>query len=211
MEFYLEDLFKILLALAAGGLVGLEREFRDKSAGFRTLIFICMGSAMFTILSLRLAGDNDPNRIAANIVTGIGFLGAGAILRDGLRITGLTTAATIWLTAALGMAIGGGQYVLAGILVVTSIIVLWIFPFFEIGIDKTREEHTYEVVCPVDLEKIDAIELKVREIGLRVHSGQHVKQGGDMRCSWVVSGAPKKHAQFLKFLFSDQDVKEFRY
>jgi putative Mg2+ transporter-C (MgtC) family protein len=211
MEFNLEDVLKIVLALGAGGLIGLEREFRDKSAGFRTLIFISLGSTVFTILSSRLAPGNDPTRITANIVTGIGFLGAGAILREGLRVTGLTTAATIWLTAALGMAIGGDQYMLAGILLIISIIILWIFPFVEIGIDKTREEHTYEILCSLDLEKIDAIELKVREIGLRVHSGQHVKQGEEMRCSWVVSGAPKKHAQFLKFLFSDEDIKEFRY
>ncbi len=211
MEIYPEDILRLLLALMAGGLVGLEREYRDKSAGFRTLIFISMGAATFTILSSRLALDNDPTRIAANIVTGIGFLGAGAILRDGLRITGLTTAATIWLTAAIGMAIGGGQYALAGFLIVFTIIVLWVFPFVEIGIDKIREEHTYEVICPVNLEKIAAIEEKLHLLGLRVHNGQHVKQGENMRCSWVVSGAPKKHAQFLKFLFADKEVIEFKY
>jgi putative Mg2+ transporter-C (MgtC) family protein len=211
MEFNLEDLLKILLALLAGGMVGLEREFRDKSAGFRTLIFISVGAAAFTILSSRLAQDKDPTRIAANIVTGIGFLGAGAILRDGLRVTGITTAATIWLTAALGMAIGGGEYILAGTILVVTIIVLWIFPIVEVGIDKTREEHTYEVVCAVDLEKIEAIETKMRASGLRVRSGHHSKEGEYMRCSWVTSGAPKKHEQFLQFIFSDKDVKEFRY
>jgi putative Mg2+ transporter-C (MgtC) family protein len=211
MDIYPEDILRLLLALAAGGVVGLEREFRDKSAGFRTLIFIAMGSASLTILSSRLALDNDPTRIAANIVTGIGFLGAGAILRDGLRITGLTTAATIWLTAALGMAIGGGQYALGGFLMIFTVIVLWIFPFVEIGIDKIREEHTYEVTCPVDLNKIAAIEEKLRLLGLRVHSGQHIKQGENMRCSWVVSGSPKKHGQFLKFLFADKEVIEFKY
>jgi putative Mg2+ transporter-C (MgtC) family protein len=211
MEFYLEDIIRLLLAMTAGGLVGLEREFRDKSAGFRTLIFIAMGSAGFTILSSRLALDKDPTRIATNIVTGIGFLGAGAILRDGLRITGLTTAATIWLTAALGMAVGGGQYALAGILMSFTIIVLWLFPFIEAGIDKTREEHTYEVVCPVDTAKIGSIEKQMVALGLRVRSGQHAKKGEDMRCSWMVSGAPKKHALFLSFLFADKDIKEFRY
>jgi putative Mg2+ transporter-C (MgtC) family protein len=211
MEFSIEDLIKIGLALVGGGLIGLEREFRDKNAGFRTLIFISLGSAVFTILSARLAPDSDPNRIAANIVTGIGFLGAGAILREGLRITGLTTAATIWLVAALGMAIGAGQYSLAAILLIASTIVLWFFPYVEIAVDKIREEHLYEVLCSADLEKIDAIENEARRIGLRAHSGQHAKEGDHMRCSWVVYGTPKRHAKFMKYLFEDQDVKELRY
>ncbi|HQN43268.1 MAG TPA: MgtC/SapB family protein, partial [Anaerolineaceae bacterium] len=92
-----EDLLKIVLAVLVGGLIGIEREYRDKAAGFRTLIFICVGAALFTILSVRLAGDKDPTRIAASIVTGVGFLGAGVILRDGGRVIGLTTAAAIWL------------------------------------------------------------------------------------------------------------------
>src|SRR5512138_2976902 len=123
-----EDILKICLALVAGGLIGIEREFRDKAAGFRTLIFICVGAALFTIFSTKLAGDRDPTRIAANIVSGVGFLGAGVILRDGGRVIGLTTAATIWLTAALGMGIGGGEYLLVAIGVVITLVVLWVFP-----------------------------------------------------------------------------------
>ena len=103
-----EDVIKIVLAVSAGGLIGIEREFRDKAAGFRTLIFICAGACLFTILSFRLAANSDSTRIAANIVTGVGFLGAGVILRDGGRVIGLTTAAMVWLTAAIGMGIGGG-------------------------------------------------------------------------------------------------------
>lgn len=211
MEFYLEDLLKIFITLVAGGLIGLEREFRDKNAGFRTLIFIALGSAVFTMLSSRLATDTDPNRIAANIVTGIGFLGAGAILREGLRVTGLTTAATIWLTSALGMAIGAGQYGLAGILLVAAVTVLWLFPYIEIGIDRIREEHHYHIICPADLEKNNIIEREARRLGLRVHSGQYTKQGEEMHCSWVIYGTPKKQAQFMNYLFMDKDVKEFRY
>jgi putative Mg2+ transporter-C (MgtC) family protein len=211
MEFHVQDIYRILLALLAGGVIGLEREMRDKSAGFRTLIFISMGSAAFTILSLRLAQGNDPTRIAANIVTGIGFLGAGTILHEGLRVRGLTTAATIWLAAAMGMAIGADQYALAGILVLTGIVVLWVFPFFERLIGKTREEHTYELVLPPDLEKIEAIASKVKALGLLVRSAQHVKQSGELHSTWVISGAPRKHTLFLAFLLSEKDVKEFHY
>lgn len=211
MEVNWEDLLKIVLALVGGGLVGLEREFRDKSAGFRTLIFISMGAAVFTILSTRLAADKDPTRIAANIVTGIGFLGAGAILRDGLRVTGLTTAAVIWLTAALGMAIGGGEYLLAGVILLVTILVLWIFPSLRVWVDKTHEELTYEILFPGDMKKIEAIEAEMHSSGLHIRSGHHMKEGEYMRCSWVVGGSPRKHAQFLKFLFANKDVKEFRY
>jgi len=211
MVLTVDDLIKILLAVVAGGLIGLEREFRDKSAGFRTMIFICTGATLLTILSSRLAGDKDPTRIAANIVTGIGFLGAGAILREGLKITGLTTAATIWLAAAVGMAIGGGQFVTAGFMVLIALVVLWLFPYFEFWVDKIREEHTYEVVCCISQDKIDAIEAALRKFRLFIISSQHVKQGDMMKCRWTVSGSPGKHEQFRALLFEDRDVKEFIY
>jgi putative Mg2+ transporter-C (MgtC) family protein len=105
---------RLLLAATIGGLIGAERELRRKSAGFRTNIIIALGCAVFTICSSTLAPDTgDPTRIAAQIVTGIGFLGAGTILRNRDGVHGLTTAATVWVNAALGMAAGGGQYRLA--------------------------------------------------------------------------------------------------
>ena len=92
----LEFLIKLGAALLVGGLVGAEREYRDKAAGFRTIIFITVGATLFTMFSTVIAGEeNDPARIASNIVTGIGFLGAGAIMRESGRVAGLTTAATI--------------------------------------------------------------------------------------------------------------------
>src|SRR5262245_10109658 len=124
MSFEWEDLLRIGLAILVGGLIGSEREYRDKAAGFRTIIFICVGAASFTILSAKLAQGHDPTRVAAQIVTGIGFLGAGSILREGDRIVGLTTAATVWLAAAIGMAIGGGHYALAAIVTGAALLVL---------------------------------------------------------------------------------------
>ena len=102
---------RVLLAAALGGMLGAEREFRHKSAGFRTNILIAVGAALFTILSASLTADTgDPSRVAAQIVTGIGFLGAGAIIRTRAGVQGLTTAATVWVNAALGMAAGSGAY-----------------------------------------------------------------------------------------------------
>ncbi len=103
-----EDVARLLFAVLVGGLIGAEREYRDKVAGFRTIIFICLGATLFTLFSVKLGGAGDPARIAANIVSGVGFLGAGAILRSGERVTGLTTAASIWTTAAIGLAAGRG-------------------------------------------------------------------------------------------------------
>lgn len=104
---------RLLLAAAIGGLLGAERELRRKSAGFRTNILIGVGCAIFTIISMTLSSGS-PDRIASNIVTGVGFLGAGAIMRDQSGgVHGLTTAATVWVNAALGSAAGAGDYRLA--------------------------------------------------------------------------------------------------
>ncbi len=118
---------RLVLAAFLGGLLGAEREFRQKSAGFRTNILIAMGSALFTILSITVAPErSDPTRIAAQIVTGIGFLGAGAIMRTESRVHGLTTAATIWVNAALGLAAGAGEYHLAAVGGAITLVVLLI-------------------------------------------------------------------------------------
>ena len=106
---------KLLLASLLGGIVGLEREVKKKPAGLRTNMFICIGSTLFTLLSeeigRRFGGDH--LRIASQLIPGIGFIGAGAIIREGAAVIGLTTAATIFVVASVGMAIGGGLYVTA--------------------------------------------------------------------------------------------------
>jgi putative Mg2+ transporter-C (MgtC) family protein len=128
---------RLLLALVLGGLIGAERELRHKSAGFRTNILIAIGSAIFTIMSVALADRNgDPGRIAAQIVTGIGFLGAGAILRTGGGVHGLTTAATVWVNAALGIAAGAGEYRLAIIGGAITLAVLVIVSPIEMAIER---------------------------------------------------------------------------
>jgi putative Mg2+ transporter-C (MgtC) family protein len=108
---------RMLMACAMGAVIGLEREWRHKASGLRTNMLICMGSALFTMLSVVLAGDVSPNKgqVASNIVQGIGFLGAGLILHTRSRVLGLTSAATVWVVAAIGMACGAGLYVEAAI------------------------------------------------------------------------------------------------
>jgi len=211
MTIMLEDVIKLLLAVLIGGLIGAEREFRDKAAGFRTIIFICVGATLFTLFSLKLGGDEDPVRIAANIVSGVGFLGAGAILRDQGRIVGLTTASTIWLAAALGMGIGGGHYLFSSVAVGTILIVLWVFPAFEEWIDNIRERRTYQVVCPINREKFEQLEAMFRQCGLRIRSHQQTKRGDEMICTWEAYGSPRNHGRLMEMLFGDADVQEFRF
>jgi putative Mg2+ transporter-C (MgtC) family protein len=116
---------RMLLAAALGAVIGLERELRQKEAGLRTNMLITMGSALFTIMSIEMAGPGgDPTRIAAQIVTGIGFLGGGAILHTKGTIQGLTTAATIWMNAAIGVASGGGRYRLAIVATAVTLVTL---------------------------------------------------------------------------------------
>jgi putative Mg2+ transporter-C (MgtC) family protein len=130
-----DNLARLTLAAVLGGAIGFERELRDREAGLRTHLLVCLGSALFTIVSaygfreFLTSGDQviraDPTRIAAQIVTGIGFLGAGAIIRQGLSVRGLTTAATLWVAAAIGIAAGAGYYSGAVLGTVVTIVALW--------------------------------------------------------------------------------------
>jgi putative Mg2+ transporter-C (MgtC) family protein len=117
---------KIMLAVALGAAIGLERQFSGKVAGIRTNMLICLGAAVLTILSeeMGLEHNDSPSRIAAQIVSGVGFLGAGVIIRDRGGVHGLTTAATVWLVASVGMAVGAGFYFLAVASAVLAIVVL---------------------------------------------------------------------------------------
>jgi putative Mg2+ transporter-C (MgtC) family protein len=130
-----DEILRLLVAAGLGGAVGLEREYREREAGFRTHMLVAVGSALFTIASaygfhdFLVSGDAvvraDPTRIAAQIVTGIGFLGAGAIIRQGLAVRGLTTAATLWVVAAIGLTTGAGYYSAAIITTLIALFSLW--------------------------------------------------------------------------------------
>ena len=129
---------RLLLAALLGGVLGFEREIRQKSAGLRTNMLIAIGSALFTLMSYELAeaSGGDPSRVAAQIVTGIGFLGAGAIMRTRSGVQGLTTAATVWVNAAVGVAAGGGEYHLAFIATAVTLIVLLVLAPIEAAVDR---------------------------------------------------------------------------
>ena len=141
--------FRIVLSLILGFIIGLEREITNKSAGLRTNILVCVGSCLFTILSiygfsnaLSIYPMGDPARVAAQILTGIGFIGGGTVLRHGTSIFGLTTAATLWVTASVGMACGCGQYNIAILCAVISVAILTLIRIFERNcIPKTQKNN----------------------------------------------------------------------
>jgi len=125
----LEAGLRLLLAAVLGGVIGFQREMSHKPAGLRTHILICMGSTLFTVVSvLGFTGNVDPSRIAAGVVTGIGFIGAGVIFRGmrGDKVMGITTAASIWVTAAVGIAAGAGLYIIAVATTIITVLVLMI-------------------------------------------------------------------------------------
>lgn len=132
--------FSVLLGLC----IGAEREYRNKSAGLRTFILVCFGACLFTILSIKI-GVDDPDRIAANIITGIGFLGAGVIFKGDNKIDGITTATTIWATASIGMAIGSGYVYLSVLGTFLVLLVLSSLNFIEKTIDRRHKIREYKI------------------------------------------------------------------
>lgn len=211
MQLLPEDLLKLGLAVLVGGLIGAEREFRDKSAGLRTIIFITIGSTLFTILSPRLGDDAHTARVAANIVTGIGFLGAGAILREGTKIAGLTTAATIWLAASLGMGIGAEQYALVMISTLAILVILWLFPWFERLINHMREARAYEILLPLNHERAEQIINTFKQVGLHVIHHKEHKTNSGLLLIISTMGRPSNHARLTQMLLPDSEILEFRY
>lgn len=212
MDILTEDLIKLGIAILVGGIVGAEREYRDKAAGFRTLILITVGSTLFTIFSLRMDPGFTQTRIAANIVTGIGFLGAGAIIREHGRIGGLTTAATIWLSAALGMGIGAGELSFVMISTLAIVVILLVFPRLEIWIDRIRESRTYRItISTTNIEEIDAILEALEACELQVYEHHQSKIGPTIVSTWHTIGSPKDHDKFVTAMLKDKKIEEFVY
>ncbi|HOJ00632.1 MAG TPA: MgtC/SapB family protein [Anaerolineaceae bacterium] len=208
------DLAKLGIALLLGGVIGAERERYKKDAGLRTTILITLGSTLFTILSTKislLSGSNaDGTRIASSIVSGIGFLGAGVILQDRGRVKGLTTSAAIWISAAIGMACGAGEFLLAAACTLLTVIVLVVFSRFEDILEVSAEERTYEITSKISWEKYKEIKNLFKSNGLIINkSKQEKKAGGDMVLTLEVSGPPKKHDKVVQKILSDKEIKEY--
>jgi putative Mg2+ transporter-C (MgtC) family protein len=207
----IEIILRLLLAIAIGGIIGAEREYQNKSAGFRTMMLISMGSALFTIISMDIDNTNSPDRIASNIVTGIGFVGAGVIFKGDTGINGITTAATIWVTAALGMGVGAGYEwtAIAGCLLLLPI--LYAFTFVEKWLDRLNSLHVYRIVCSYKPEVREHFEQRFKTYKLRTEPGVFRREGNDFSATWHVQGPEKNHQRLIREILDDPSVKSFEY
>ncbi|MBS1576003.1 MAG: MgtC/SapB family protein [Bacteroidetes bacterium] len=203
-------LLRIVLAIIAGGIIGGEREYRSKSAGFRTIILISIGSCLFTLFSAFIS-PSTPDRIASNIVTGIGFLGAGVIFRGDNRVNGLTTAATIWAAAAIGMGIGAGYYLYSFIACLSALLVLVLFMKLENIIDKLSQTRNYKIVCEYNDEKLKYYEERFVHHHLKFKRNTQKRKDDELTGIWIVQGAERNHDLFIRETMNDNTVKEFEF
>lgn len=155
MDYHLQYLLRLVFALFIGGLIGIEREVKGKPAGMRTNMLMCMGSCLLMILSLEMFRRGqwlgDPSRIASQVVTGIGFLGAGTIIQSRFSVTGLTSAATLWFVAAIGLVIGWGSFLLAAAATVLTIVTLTLLSGIEQLVAVRQRQHILQFQFPADV------------------------------------------------------------
>ena len=195
---------RLLTACVLGGMIGLEREWRHKAAGLRTNLLLCLGCAFFTMLSAVLAGEANPDkgRVASNIVQGIGFLGAGIILHTRDRVLGLTSAATVFVVASIGMACGAGLYLEALLATFITLIALAAVGYVE---SKARWKHLtmlYEV-RGTDRKAMYVCVLSVLDrMGIPLKVPQHESIQGFERMMFAVQTTRSRHAELMRELRS---------
>jgi putative Mg2+ transporter-C (MgtC) family protein len=214
----LASLGRLILAAVLGAAVGVERELAGKPAGLRTTLLICVGAAMFTELSLQIAllatggGDAlraDPARLAAQIIPGIGFIGAGAILHGRGRVTGLTTAATLWVVTAIGIAVGAGAYVEAIGATIMVLATLLLLRRAEALIRRRVSHRRYTAALDADSNAFEEMveSLKERKVVLKVESMEKV--GDDVEVTFRLAGPQHEHDALVKRLLRDKGVRRF--
>lgn len=209
MEFVdLDDVLKIVVSIICGSAIGFEREYRNKSAGFRTIILICLGSTIFTMVSQSSAGMSD-DRIAANIITGVGFIGAGVIFKDNVSITGLTTAAVIWVAAAIGMVVGVSEYWLALLLSFVALIILSIFNKIEGAIDFLHHRRTFNIrFHDSSLDSLEQTEEFIRSHGLRSKRLQLAKTDEALVATIEIYGKKRLIQQVTEKLITKSSIRQ---
>lgn len=204
-----EILLRFLLASLWGGIVGIEREYRSKSAGFRTMTLISIGACFFTVMSLGIGNPSSPDRIASNIVTGIGFLGAGVIFRGENQVNGITTAATIWAVAAVGMGIGAGYYMPAAFACIFILIILALLPYVETRIDRINQTRRYIITVTFSEDIVNVIEQQFRQAHLKYKITRQIKADQNITLYLNVHGSAKNHHQQIQALLQDTRISRF--
>ncbi|WP_294233040.1 MgtC/SapB family protein [uncultured Chryseobacterium sp.] len=203
------DLLLIVISVIIGLLIGAEREYRNKSAGLRTFILISFGSCLFTILSLKI-GISNPDRLAANIVTGIGFLGAGVIFKDDNKIGGITTATTIWATASLGMCIGSGHIYLALLGVALVLMILTLLSYLQDFIDNRHKIREYSVTT-LDHKDLEYCETLFKHYGLKFSLVRQRYDAGSCSTTWKIMGNINSHQQLINQMMNDTRIHAYQF
>ena len=206
---YFEEAAQVSVAFIIGAVIGLEREFRSKPAGFRTMILISVGACLYTILS-KEAGGGSPDRIASNIVTGIGFIGAGVIFKEGITVNGLTTAALIWITAALGMAIGYHNYPLAIVVSIIVVIALFVLEPVQRFINRFHKVKDYKIRT-VELGRNfkNDLEQFFNSHELSFRCMKSIKDNNDAVYLYRISSPDRNYDLVNQFLLNHKEVKSF--
>jgi putative Mg2+ transporter-C (MgtC) family protein len=199
---------RLLLACALGAAVGLQREIHRRSAGVRTNLLICMGAAFFTLLSAVLAGENSPNKgqVASNIVQGIGFLGAGLILRNRTRVSGLASAASVWAVASIGMACGAGLYLAAAVAAVIVIVSMEVVGFLERRSGLRPYGVTYEARGGDQLLMLQAILKVMDQTHMRLADIETHTIGNTQRVTFPVNATGNQHKRLRTQLVTEPGI-----
>lgn len=206
-----EYVTRLLIALLIGGAIGLEREFKGKPAGMRTNMLICVGSCLIMILSIEIARTAartaDPGRIAAQVVTGIGFLGAGTIIRSRFHIVGLTTAATIWALSALGLAIGAGFLLLSAIVAFLITVTLIFIGYIEKRLETKRSYHVVQVTLERGEGIIRDVMALFTAMGLSSEALEIIRSGEIWRATFEYASSHEKHRELVERLSGNPGVR----
>ncbi|GGG53531.1 MgtC/SapB family protein [Epilithonimonas arachidiradicis] len=203
------DLLLIIISVFIGLIIGAEREYRNKSAGLRTFILVSFGSCLFTILSIKIGVEN-PDRLAANIITGIGFLGAGVIFKDDNKIGGITTATTIWATASLGMAIGSGHIALALLGTILVLLILSLLTYLQDYIDNRHKIREYRIVTSSkdDFQYCEAM-FKNHHLKYLIIKQQFTT--GSLATTWKLTGKNTNHEALIQQLMNDDKINSYQF
>lgn len=204
----LQDLISMVMAVICGGIIGFEREYKNKSAGFRTIVLITLGSTIFTIVSRHGAGTDD--RISANIITGIGFIGAGVIFKDKMSVMGLTTAAVIWTAAAIGMTTGIGYHSLAFVFTIITLIILILVDKIELLIGNLQKNKVVNIgFAKADIQQLFQLEDKIRELHLTSKRIQLFKENDGLQVVLQISGVKKNVDKLSELMIGMAEIKNF--
>jgi putative Mg2+ transporter-C (MgtC) family protein len=211
-----EDIEKLLLATVLGAIIGMDREYRGKPAGLRTLMLVSLGSVMFTLVSVKMAlldplQNSDVTRIASNIATGIGFIGAGIIFKREQDVHGLTTAATVWAAAAIAMTVGAGAYWLAIIATAITWLTLFVLHYVEGMMESLQTTVKYTVSWKGSYETLKEPKVFFQGRSYKLKQTRLQKSAELITVDWTVKASKQTHEVLVEQLLQDPQVAELTY